>query len=102
MILLLLIHLKLDYFLLLHQGPPSMECDVLYITLDYVMVCPVTTVSHIPHNVRPFFTHCFEYRALFGALYDNSCLPKLFYVLLVVDVVTTAIMLILFSCAHSL
>ena len=48
------------------QGPPSIECDVLYILLDYVMVCPVTTVSHIPHSVCPFFTHCFEYRALFG------------------------------------
>jgi len=34
-----------------------MESEVLIVLLDHVMVCPVSTISHIPCSVRPFLAH---------------------------------------------
>jgi len=29
------------------QGPPAMECDVLIVLLDHIMVCPVSDTFHV-------------------------------------------------------
>ena len=34
-------------------GPPATESEVLNVLLDHIMVCPVSTISHIPCSVRP-------------------------------------------------
>jgi len=34
-----------------------MESEVLNVLLDHVMICSVTTVSHIPRSVRPLLAH---------------------------------------------
>ena len=39
------------------QGPPAMESEVLNVLLEHVMVCPVSTVSHIPRSVRRLLAH---------------------------------------------
>ena len=39
------------------QRPPAAESEVHNVLLDHVMVCPVTTVSHIPRSVRPLLAH---------------------------------------------
>jgi len=39
------------------QGPPAVESDVLNVLLDHVIVCPVSTVCHIPCSVRPQLAH---------------------------------------------
>ena len=38
-------------------GPPATESEVLNVLLDYIMVCPVSTISHIPRSVRPLLAH---------------------------------------------
>ena len=30
-----------------------MESEVLTFMMDHVMVCPVNTIAHVPHSVRP-------------------------------------------------
>jgi len=39
------------------QGPPAIESNVLSVLLNHVMICPVTTISYIPHTVRPLLAH---------------------------------------------
>ena len=40
-----------------YLGPPAMESEVLNVLLDHVMVCPVSTISHVPRSVRPLLAH---------------------------------------------
>jgi len=40
-----------------YLGPPAMESEVLNVLLNHVMICSVTTVSHIPRSVRPLLAH---------------------------------------------
>jgi len=40
-----------------YLGPPAMESEVLNVLLDHVMVCPVSTISHVPRSVQPLLAH---------------------------------------------
>ena len=36
-------------------GPPDLESGALAVLMEAVMVCPASTVVHIPRSVRPLF-----------------------------------------------
>ena len=38
-------------------GPPATESEVLNVLLDHIMICPVSTISHVPRSVRPLLAH---------------------------------------------
>jgi len=35
------------------QGPAALESEVFTFLMDRVMVCPVSTIAHVPRSVRP-------------------------------------------------